>query len=77
MSHQSLQHCWHLQTCIDNAALICFVNVSVFDFDDETIPIELRNGFTFSKADEQVIAVSVYILSKRIGIYAILVATDS
>ena len=25
LSHQSLQHCWHLQTCIDNAALICFV----------------------------------------------------
>jgi hypothetical protein len=63
MSHQSLQHCWHLQTRIDNAALICFVNFSVFDFDDETIPMELRNGFTFLKADEQVIAVSVYILS--------------
>ncbi|KAG8077753.1 hypothetical protein GUJ93_ZPchr0007g3429 [Zizania palustris] len=26
---------------------------SVFDFDDETIPIELRNGFAFDRADEQ------------------------
>ncbi|KAL5223414.1 hypothetical protein ABZP36_028127 [Zizania latifolia] len=26
---------------------------SVFDFDDETIPIELQNGFTFDRADEQ------------------------
>ncbi|CAN6336988.1 unnamed protein product [Urochloa humidicola] len=29
------------------------LNDSVFDFDDETIPMELRNGFTFLKADEQ------------------------
>ncbi|XP_062180224.1 probable starch synthase 4, chloroplastic/amyloplastic isoform X2 [Phragmites australis] len=29
------------------------LNDSVFDFDDETIPVELRNGFTFVKADEQ------------------------
>lgn len=29
------------------------LNDSVFDFDDETIPIEVRNGFTFVKADEQ------------------------
>lgn len=29
------------------------LNDSVFDFDDETIPMELRNGFTFVKADEQ------------------------
>ncbi|KAG2626190.1 hypothetical protein PVAP13_3KG327500 [Panicum virgatum] len=39
------------------------LNDSVFDFDDETIPMELRNGFTFLKADEHVIAVSVYFLS--------------
>ncbi|BAD87397.1 glycogen (starch) synthase-like [Oryza sativa Japonica Group] len=26
---------------------------SVFDFDDETIPVELRNGFTFARTDEQ------------------------
>lgn len=26
---------------------------SVFDFDDETVPVELRNGFTFARADEQ------------------------
>ncbi|OEL27726.1 putative starch synthase 4, chloroplastic/amyloplastic [Dichanthelium oligosanthes] len=29
------------------------LNDSVFDFDDEIIPMELRNGFTFLKADEQ------------------------
>ncbi|KAG8086189.1 hypothetical protein GUJ93_ZPchr0010g8856 [Zizania palustris] len=29
------------------------LNDSVFDLDDETIPTELRNGFTFVKADEQ------------------------
>ncbi|KAK3138178.1 hypothetical protein QOZ80_5AG0365530 [Eleusine coracana subsp. coracana] len=29
------------------------LNDSVFDFDDETIPMELRNGFTFVNADEQ------------------------
>uniref|UniRef100_A0ACD5U0C4 Uncharacterized protein n=1 Tax=Avena sativa TaxID=4498 RepID=A0ACD5U0C4_AVESA len=29
------------------------LNDSVFDFDDETIPMEVRNGFTFVKADEQ------------------------
>ncbi|CAN6327494.1 unnamed protein product [Urochloa humidicola] len=29
------------------------LNDSVFDFDDETIPMELRNGFTYLKADEQ------------------------
>lgn len=27
---------------------------SVFDIDDETIPTELRNGYTFLTADEQV-----------------------
>uniref|UniRef100_A0A0D9V520 Starch synthase, chloroplastic/amyloplastic n=1 Tax=Leersia perrieri TaxID=77586 RepID=A0A0D9V520_9ORYZ len=26
---------------------------SVFDFDDEKIPVELRNGFTFARTDEQ------------------------
>ncbi|XP_006646271.1 probable starch synthase 4, chloroplastic/amyloplastic [Oryza brachyantha] len=26
---------------------------SVFDFDDETLPAELRNGFTFARTDEQ------------------------
>lgn len=36
---------------------------SVFDLDDETIPMEVRNGFTFLKADEQVVAMSVYILT--------------
>jgi hypothetical protein len=34
---------------------------SVFDFDDETIPMEQRNGFTFVNADEQVIAIPLYI----------------
>jgi hypothetical protein len=34
---------------------------SVFDFDDETIPKELRNGFTFVNADEQVISIPFYI----------------
>lgn len=29
------------------------LNDSVFDLDDETIPMEVRNGFTFLKADEQ------------------------
>ncbi|KAF8727373.1 hypothetical protein HU200_018975 [Digitaria exilis] len=29
------------------------LNDSVFDFDDESIPMQLRNGFTFLKADEQ------------------------
>ncbi|CAM0954378.1 unnamed protein product [Alopecurus aequalis] len=29
------------------------LNDSVFDFDDEAIPTEVRNGFTFVKADEQ------------------------
>ena len=28
---------------------------SVFDVDDDTIPEEFRNGFTFLTADEQVI----------------------
>ncbi|KAL5655478.1 hypothetical protein ACJX0J_034797, partial [Zea mays] len=32
------------------------LNDSVFDLDDETIPMEVRNGFTFLKADEQVVA---------------------
>jgi hypothetical protein len=41
--------------------VIC--DLSVFDFDDEMIPMELRNGFTFLKADEQVVAISVYILT--------------
>jgi hypothetical protein len=34
---------------------------SVFDFDDETIPMEQRNGFTFVNADEQVVAIPLYI----------------
>nr|CAB3464628.1 unnamed protein product [Digitaria exilis] len=34
------------------------LNDSVFDFDDESIPMQLRNGFTFLKADEQVVAES-------------------
>lgn len=29
------------------------LNDSVFDLDDESIPVELRNGFTFLKADEK------------------------
>ncbi|XP_057844766.1 probable starch synthase 4, chloroplastic/amyloplastic isoform X2 [Cryptomeria japonica] len=29
------------------------LNDSVFDVDDETIPLQIRNGFTFTKADEQ------------------------
>ncbi|CAN6445436.1 unnamed protein product [Victoria cruziana] len=29
------------------------LNDSVFDIDDETIPLQFRNGFTFSTADEQ------------------------
>jgi len=29
------------------------LNDSVFDVDDETIPAKIRNGFTFSAADEQ------------------------
>ena len=37
---------------------------SVFDFDDETIPMEVRNGFTFVKADEQVGLVSTHSLKK-------------
>ncbi|KAF0918115.1 hypothetical protein E2562_022701 [Oryza meyeriana var. granulata] len=31
------------------------LNDSVFDFDDETIPVELRNGFTFARTDEQLV----------------------
>jgi hypothetical protein len=38
-----------------------FFGFSVFDFDDEAIPMEVRNGFTFVKADEQVGLVSVCI----------------
>lgn len=33
---------------------VVFYFSSVFDFDDETIPVELRNGFTFARTDEQV-----------------------
>ena len=32
---------------------VVFYFSSVFDFDDETIPVELRNGFTFARTDEQ------------------------
>lgn len=30
------------------------LSASVFDLDDNSIPAELRNGFTFVNADEQV-----------------------
>uniref|UniRef100_A0A0D9WJ00 Starch synthase, chloroplastic/amyloplastic n=1 Tax=Leersia perrieri TaxID=77586 RepID=A0A0D9WJ00_9ORYZ len=32
------------------------LNDSVFDFDDETIPMELRNGFTFVNPDEKALS---------------------
>ena len=32
------------------------LNDSVFDFDDETIPKELRNGFTFVHPDEKALS---------------------
>lgn len=34
--------------------ILCFLLCSVFDVDDDTIPSQFRNGFTFLNADEQV-----------------------
>lgn len=39
---------------MNNNLMDFFVFDSVFDIDDHTIPLQFRNGFTFDRADEQV-----------------------
>ena len=43
------------QITLGELSYVFYCSYSIFDVDDDTIPEEFRNGFTFLTADEQVI----------------------
>lgn len=47
--------CWFCDIInVSSFNLCAILSGSVFDVDDETIPLQFRNGFTFLNPDEQV-----------------------